>query len=76
MGPLGFVNWHLVNIRFRFLMWLIALALAIVVLAHLLPRSGYVNLAGPGQGGPPARTSAAQAQAQPAHAGRAFPGPR
>jgi hypothetical protein len=39
MGPLGFVNWHRVNVRFRFLMWMVALVLAIVVLAHVVPSS-------------------------------------
>jgi hypothetical protein len=39
MGPLGFVNWHSVNVRFRFLMWMVALVLAIVVLAHVVPSS-------------------------------------
>jgi uncharacterized membrane protein len=43
MGPLGFVNWHRVNIRFRFLMWMVALVLAIVVLAHVLPSSSGVT---------------------------------
>jgi hypothetical protein len=40
MGPLGFVNWHRLNLRFRFLMWMVALVLAIVVLAHVVPSGG------------------------------------
>ncbi|HEY2771320.1 MAG TPA: hypothetical protein VGI87_12155 [Solirubrobacteraceae bacterium] len=40
MGPLGFVNWHRVNVRFRFLMWMVALVLAIIVLAHVVPSGG------------------------------------
>jgi hypothetical protein len=39
MGPLGFVNWHTVNVRFRFVMWMLAVVLAIVVLAHVVPSS-------------------------------------
>jgi hypothetical protein len=66
MGPLGFVNWHSVNVRFRFLMWLIAIALASIVLAHLMPTS-----AGAARGWP---SPAAQAQAfHAAHAPAAAP---
>jgi hypothetical protein len=39
MGPLSFVNWHSVNVRFRGLMWMLVLVLAVVILAHSLPRS-------------------------------------
>ncbi|HWE34424.1 MAG TPA: hypothetical protein VG410_13115 [Solirubrobacteraceae bacterium] len=34
MGPLGFVNWRSVNRIFCCLMWMIALVLVVVVLAH------------------------------------------
>ena len=32
MSPLFLVNWHRVHVRFRALMWLIAIALALVIL--------------------------------------------
>lgn len=39
MNPLFFANWHLINARFKGLMWLLALALAVFILAHSLPSS-------------------------------------
>jgi hypothetical protein len=39
MRPLLFVNWHMVNVRFRGLMWILACALALVILMHSVPRS-------------------------------------
>ena len=35
MGPLGFVNWRLINARFCALMWIAAAVLAWVLLMHL-----------------------------------------
>jgi hypothetical protein len=35
MGWLAFVNWSSVNRRFCALMWIVALALAVVVLVHV-----------------------------------------
>lgn len=35
MGPLGFVNWRAVNLRFCVLMWAVALSLSAVILIHL-----------------------------------------
>jgi hypothetical protein len=32
MSPLFLVNWHKVHVRFRALMWLIAIGLAVVIL--------------------------------------------
>lgn len=52
MRPLLFVNWSMVAARFTMLMWLIAIVLALVVLAHLVGDSG---------------GSAAGMQAAPAH---------
>lgn len=40
MGPLGFVNWRLVNSHFRALMWTVAAALAVVILLHVVPAAG------------------------------------
>jgi len=40
MGPLGFVNWRVVNARFCALMWLAAAVLAWVILMHLAPSPG------------------------------------
>jgi hypothetical protein len=34
MGPLGFVNWRRLNRAFCLLMWLLALVLALIVIAH------------------------------------------
>lgn len=66
MGPLGFVNWHSVNIRFRFLMWMIAFALAIVVLIHVVPPSAGVSRRGPSTGlGAQAFHTAVQRTASP-----------
>jgi hypothetical protein len=62
MGPLGFVNWHRVNVRFRFLMWMVALVLAIVVLAHVIPSSPGVS-----RSGAAAATAGAQAFHPAAH---------
>jgi len=39
MHPLLFVNWSSVNRMFRGLMWLCAIALATVVVVHLIPAS-------------------------------------
>lgn len=36
MGGLGFVNWRRVNFRFCVLMWSVAVALSLVILAHLV----------------------------------------
>ena len=49
MGPLGFVNWRKMNNRFRFAMWMVALALAVVVLTHVLPTSTGPNYTGGSQ---------------------------
>jgi hypothetical protein len=35
MGPLFLVDWHVVNIRFRALMWCVALVLVVVILLVL-----------------------------------------
>jgi hypothetical protein len=40
MGPLGFVNWRVVNARFCALMWIAAAVLAWVILMHLAPSHG------------------------------------
>ena len=37
MHPLLFVNWSSVNRMFRGLMWLCAIALATVIVVHLIP---------------------------------------
>jgi hypothetical protein len=37
MRPLLFVNWSLVNVMFRGLMWLVAIVLAGVIVVHLVP---------------------------------------
>lgn len=37
MGPLFLVNWHIVNIRFRALMWCAAALLALAILFSSLP---------------------------------------
>ena len=37
MSPLFLVNWHRVNGHFRTLMWLVALALAALILLHTVP---------------------------------------
>jgi hypothetical protein len=39
MRPLLFVNWSSVNRMFRGLMWLCAIALAAVIVVHLMPAS-------------------------------------
>jgi accessory gene regulator protein AgrB len=39
MRPLLFVNWHMVNVRFRALMWILAFALVLVILLHVAPHS-------------------------------------
>ena len=39
MRPLLFVNWSSVNRMFRGLMWLCAIALATVIVVHLIPAS-------------------------------------
>jgi hypothetical protein len=39
MGPLLFVNWNTMNTRFRGLMWLCVLVLAVVILIHTVPHS-------------------------------------
>jgi hypothetical protein len=49
MGPLGFVNWRKMNDRFRFVMWLVALVLAVVVLTHVMPGSTGRNYTGASQ---------------------------
>jgi hypothetical protein len=43
MHPLLFVNWSSVNRMFRGLMWLCAIALATVVVVHLIPGSAPVH---------------------------------
>jgi hypothetical protein len=43
MSPLSFVNWHSVNGRFRGLMWMLVLVLAVVIIAHSLPRSAVAS---------------------------------
>jgi hypothetical protein len=40
MGPLGFVNWRVLNSRFCVLMWMVAAVLAWVILTHLAPPIG------------------------------------
>lgn len=35
MGPLGFVNWRVVNARFCSLMWAVAAVLAVILLMHV-----------------------------------------
>jgi hypothetical protein len=37
MGPLGFVNWRIVNAQFCLLMWVAAAVLALVILMHVAP---------------------------------------
>ena len=37
MNPLFLVNWHAAHVRFRALMWVIAIALAIVILVEVTP---------------------------------------
>ena len=37
MSPLFLVNRHRVHVRFRALMWLVALVLAVVILVHSVP---------------------------------------
>lgn len=37
VSPLFLVNWHSVHLRFRALMWLLALGLTIVVLLEVAP---------------------------------------
>lgn len=37
MRPLLFVNWSAVNTLFRGLMWVVAIALVVVIVIHLLP---------------------------------------
>ncbi len=39
MRPLLFVNWSSVNRMFRGLLWLCAIALATVIVVHLIPAS-------------------------------------
>jgi hypothetical protein len=39
MHPLLFVNWRWVSALFRGLMWLVAIALAVVIVVHLIPAS-------------------------------------
>ena len=39
MHPLLFVNWAWVSRMFRGLMWLCAIALAVVIVVHLMPAS-------------------------------------
>jgi hypothetical protein len=39
MRPLLFVNWHMVNVRFRGLMWILACVLALVILMASAPHS-------------------------------------
>jgi len=51
MSPLAFVNWQAVSERFRTLMWVIAVVLAIVVLTHLVGTSAGVHHAA-SAGGP------------------------
>jgi hypothetical protein len=43
MHPLLFVNWSSVNKMFRGLMWLCAIALAVMIVVHLLPASAPVH---------------------------------
>jgi hypothetical protein len=43
MRPLLFVNWSSVNRMFRGLMWLCAIALATVIVVHLIPASAPVR---------------------------------
>jgi hypothetical protein len=43
MHPLLFVNWSWVNRMFRGLMWLCAIALATVIVIHLIPTSAPVH---------------------------------
>jgi hypothetical protein len=43
MHPLLFVNWSSVNVLFRGLMWLVAIALAGVIVAHLVPATPPVH---------------------------------
>jgi hypothetical protein len=40
MSPLFLVNWHRVHVRFRALMWLVAFALAVVMLLSSVDLSG------------------------------------
>jgi len=40
MGPLGFVNWRVLNARFCLAMWIIAAVLAWVLLMHLVRSPG------------------------------------
>jgi hypothetical protein len=37
MSPLFLVNWHRVHVRFRALMWLVAVALAALILLKTVP---------------------------------------
>ena len=43
MHPLLFVNWSSVNRMFRGLMWLCAIAIATVIVVHLIPTSAPVH---------------------------------
>ena len=43
MGPLGFVDWQVVSVRFRLLMWVVAFALGLFVLVHAMPARGGVH---------------------------------
>jgi hypothetical protein len=43
MHPLLFVNWSSVSRMFRGLMWLCAIALAAVIVVHLIPASAPVH---------------------------------
>jgi hypothetical protein len=45
MGPLMLVNWHVVNVRFRALMWVLAVVLAFVIAVSALPKQTHTHQA-------------------------------
>ena len=47
MGPLLFVNWRHIHQRFCLLVWLVAMALVVVILAHFAAASAACASRGP-----------------------------
>ena len=47
MGPLLFVNWRRIHQRFCLLVWLVAMALVVVILAHFAAASAACARRGP-----------------------------
>jgi hypothetical protein len=52
MNPLLLVNWHLLHVRFRTLMWLVAIVLAISVALSAVPSAHDPQAAQPRQAAP------------------------